>query len=188
MILSIWWKKNLSSCKAYNCPNIFCTRENVNFCKENHCSNTFCTKEVKLVPYYKSVQWTFSFHQTWHLSTNSIMICISLVGYDWSIWWHIRLFSLLDHPLICSSKAIWKRKLDWHFLVHLSLIKSVHWMESPLVGRSSFQKSESLNLDLLVELILSSDIVEASRFFGGRLCEAPWVHVPLPLIHVQRRI
>ena len=30
------------------------------------------------------------------------------------------------------------------------------------------------------ELISSSDIVEGSRLFGGRLCEAPWVRVPPP--------
>ena len=58
--------------------------------------------------------------------------------------------------------------------------------KSFIVGGSSFQISErgsstsESELGSFGELISSSDIVEASRLFGGRLCEAPWVCVPLP--------
>ena len=60
--------------------------------------------------------------------------------------------------------------------------------KSFIVGGSSFQISErgsstsESELGSFGELISSSDIVEASRLFGGRLCEALRVHVPLPLL------
>ena len=117
------------------------------------------------------------------------MICVSLVSYDWSIWWHIRLFSLLDHPLICQSKAILKKKIRLAFS-GTSIFNPICLLheKSFIVGGLSFQISErgsstlGSELGSLGELISSSDIVEASGLFGDRLYETPRVGVPLPLL------
>ena len=60
--------------------------------------------------------------------------------------------------------------------------------KSFIVGESSFQILERVSstsepeLGSFGELISLSDLVEASRLFGGRLCEAPRVCVPLPIL------
>ena len=99
------------------------------------------------------------------------------------------MFSLLEHPLICQSKATLKKNIGLAFS-GTSIFNPICLLneKSFIVGGLSFQiperGSSTLGSELgsFGELISSSDTAEASFLFGDRLDEAPRVGVPLPLL------
>ena len=89
-----------------------------------------------------------------------------------------------------SVKSYLKKKIGLAFS-GTSIFNSICSLneKSFIVGGSFFQiyergssTSES-ELGSFGESISLSDIVEANRLFGGRLCESPRVRVPLPLLY-----
>ena len=117
-----------------------------------------------------------------------VLICVSFVDYDWQVWWHIRLFFTRSSTNL-PVKSNLKKKIGLAFS-GVSIFNPICSLseKSLIVGGSSFEISErglstsEPELGSFGELISSSDIIEASRLFGVRLCEALRVRVHLSLL------